>query len=752
MADYRYKLIPTPQKVDSTYLNNIMNILARYPNESFVINFKNTKEFSLTDIRKIDGVSSNRVLIRVEGGYDQHRIDSYQATNYVNMHKYDNIYTIAEIKKILTEIEKIEKGINPNWSQEQKLMYFVGTLKNKIIYHPFHETAASKDIRSLRGLFSHNTVCAGYAVILKELCDRNGIECQYVEGACKKEDYDKGYLTHAWNIVKINGNYFPLDLTWNAGSNASGKTMSISDLANVNEFVKSHIPGKHEAIQDYRRTLKSIDGQYLTAMNNLVNKDMTYELSTLHITKKDGTKLHLSQVEEFVVDNKSVFKYVCIKEDNKGNISTPHIFYSTSNALNVVRGCKKKKKLQKELETAKRNGWTKDVERITKTLVGSEHLEVANDTLDNLLFSDANLRAAVKRGDSFIGGVKVERRDDKSTYVDGVYVDPLFGKKIAKNQRTFKRSDGTSFVIEEMGNLDIGNNKSVYRYKLFEYIKEDGKLVVKKNTIFTDQSLMYDNRQQLVDDFLSRSRLDRKARETYGYLGYYSKNNVRTYDPKSNEYFTKGLYRRYMMTSNAVKDYVPELTFNDMKRIVKIYGYEQVNGKWDVVNRRTKQVVTDPVLKEQIQFSLVWLRTAGIKAMPNDEVYGYYYAFEVEDAEKIFNTISALIVESINKTGNIDPVAIYQKVTEKHDMYKHTEAIVLRLFEHQQNINIVNKYFRARNPSALSEKTSIQPIFQNGMGWQQLNERRRQLEEEKKQLMEVIERNGQVEIVPARKR
>ena len=129
-----------------------------------------------------------------------------------------------------------------------------------------------------------------------------------------------------------------------------------------------------------------------------------------------------------------------------------------------------------------------------------------------------------------------------------------------------------------------------------------------------------------------------------------------------------------------------------------------------------------------------------------------YEEFEVEDAEKIFNTISALIVESINKTGNIDPVAIYQKVTEKHDMYKHTEAIVLRLFEHQQNINIVNKYFRARNPSALSEKTSIQPIFQTGMGWQQLNERRRQLEEEKKQLMEVIERNGQVEIVPARKR
>ena len=88
-----------------------MNILARYPNESFVINFKNTKEFSLTDIRKIEGVSSNRVLIRVEGGYDQHRIDSYQATNYVNMHKYDNVYTTGEIKSEEEITSKLKKDV-----------------------------------------------------------------------------------------------------------------------------------------------------------------------------------------------------------------------------------------------------------------------------------------------------------------------------------------------------------------------------------------------------------------------------------------------------------------------------------------------------------------------------------------------------------------------------------------------------------------------------------------------------------------
>ena len=752
MADYKYRLAPTPTKVDSTYLYNLMQLIKKYPNDDIAINYKNTRAFSLTDIRKIECVSNGRVYIRVEGGYDQHRINSYPSSTYVNMHKYDNVYSILEIKRLLVELEKIEKGINPNWSQEQKLMYFVGTLKNKIIYHPFHETAPSKDIRSLRGLLSHNTVCAGYAVILKELCDRNGIECQYVEGCCSKEDYDKGYLTHAWNIVKIKGNYFPLDLTWNAGSSASGKMLSISDLANVNEFVKSHIPGRYEAIQDYKKTLKSINGQYLTTINNLVNKDMTYELSDLYINQKDGVKLHLHQVEEFVVENRSVYKYICYKEDKKGNLSKPHIFYSTTNALNTVRGFRKKKKMQKELETAKRNGWTKDVERLTKALVGSEHIEASNDIIDNLLFSDVNLSAAVRRGDSFIGGVNVEQRSDKTRYVDGVYVDPLFGKKVAKKQKTFTRSDGTSFVIEEMDKLNIGNNNSVYRYKLFECVKDGNRRVMKKNTIFTDQSLMNDNRQLLADDFLARDRIDRKASETAGYLGYYSRNNVRTYDPDSNAYFLCGLYRRYAMTSNNVKNYVSEITFNDMKRIVQTYSYEIINGKWMIVNRRTKQPVTDLELIEHIKFSLVWLNAAGIKSIPSDQVFGYYYAFEVKDAEDIFKTISSMIIASINKTGNIDPVAIYQQVKEKHGLYKHADVIVQRLFKHQGNINIINKYFRDRNPSSLREKTSIEPIFQNGMAWKQLDERRRQLEEEKKQLMEVVLRNGQVQVVPARKK
>lgn len=746
-----YIFVQKPYRLDDNFINNMKTYVLNNPNYIYVINYKTTQELSLYDLYKLESSLSNRVQIRIEGGYDDHRINSYRSSTYVNMHSYDNIYTFAEMKKIMVEIQKIEDGINPNWSPEQKLVYFIGTLKNKIIYHPFHENAPSKDIRSLRGLFSHNTVCAGYAVILKELCDRNGIECQYVEGCTTKEDFNRGVLTHAWNIVKINENYFPLDLTWNASKSASGKTLSIFDIANVNEFVKSHIPGRYEAIQDYKGVLKSLDGSYLTAINNLVNKDMTYELSTVYI-KRNGKTIYITQVEEFIVENKSVYKYIYNVEDENGKLRNPHMFYSGTNILHIVRACRRKEKTEKQLEQAKKNGNKAEVARLTKALVGNEYLEDANDLIDNLLFSRENLIAADRRGDNYVGEVKVERDQDGHSRVDGVIIDPIFAKKIAKKHRNFRRSDGTSFVIEDFGTLDLGNNIKVYRYKMFENIKTPNGLITKKNTIFTDNDIMNDNRQLLADDFLSRSRIDRKTKETSGYLGHYSSNNIRTYDIGITRLFNDGIYRHYQMKSKHVRDYVPELTFDDMKRMVQVYSQEIVNGRLEVVNRRTKKVISDPVLKKHIEFSLVWLKAAGTKVMGDDVVPGYYYAFKVEDAEKVFTEISKVIRDSIHKSGNIDPIEILRQVSEKHGLYKYAELIVMRLFNTKENVQIVNSFYRMQNPSSVREKTTIQPVVADYETMAKLSARRRQLEEEKKQLLEVIENNGKVEIVPARRK
>jgi hypothetical protein len=51
-------------------------------------------------------------------------------------------------------------------------------------------------------------VCAGYAKAMQYLLNRMGIECLYVTSD-----------THAWNIVKLEGDYYHMDVTWGDGSN-----------------------------------------------------------------------------------------------------------------------------------------------------------------------------------------------------------------------------------------------------------------------------------------------------------------------------------------------------------------------------------------------------------------------------------------------------------------------------------------------------------------------------------------------------
>lgn len=51
------------------------------------------------------------------------------------------------------------------------------------------------------------TVCVGYAKAMNLLCSAMDIECQYIEGDTKN-------ARHAWNMVKINSNWYHLDATW----------------------------------------------------------------------------------------------------------------------------------------------------------------------------------------------------------------------------------------------------------------------------------------------------------------------------------------------------------------------------------------------------------------------------------------------------------------------------------------------------------------------------------------------------------
>ena len=95
------------------------------------------------------------------------------------------------------------------------------------------------------------TLCAGYAYLIKELSNLAGIECEIVYGfgEVNKVKFDNMKIpNHSWNAVKIEGKWYLCDATWSAGFIDMANfyfEFSYDDtyfLMEPSEFVKTHRP------------------------------------------------------------------------------------------------------------------------------------------------------------------------------------------------------------------------------------------------------------------------------------------------------------------------------------------------------------------------------------------------------------------------------------------------------------------------------------------------------------------------------
>lgn len=117
------------------------------------------------------------------------------------------IYSQEEMKEIDASLENAYQEVlallpeNPSEYETAKTVYtyLIDTVE--------YETSA--DDQSIAGAFwKHRAVCAGYAGGVQYLLERLGVVCLYVEGSARGSDDG-----HAWNIVKLDGQYYYLDAT-----------------------------------------------------------------------------------------------------------------------------------------------------------------------------------------------------------------------------------------------------------------------------------------------------------------------------------------------------------------------------------------------------------------------------------------------------------------------------------------------------------------------------------------------------------
>lgn len=122
-------------------------------------------------------------------------------------------YTVRQLKRIIGQMSLIESQIPREWNEYQRAKYIYETIGSMIEYNFNREEYKTQQSSNLTGLLSRKSICAGYALIYKEMMDRQGIQCDYVKGLATGGD-EKDY--HAWNVLTINGQSFPVDLTWDS--------------------------------------------------------------------------------------------------------------------------------------------------------------------------------------------------------------------------------------------------------------------------------------------------------------------------------------------------------------------------------------------------------------------------------------------------------------------------------------------------------------------------------------------------------
>jgi hypothetical protein len=170
-------------------------------------------------------------------GADYSKIDT-QSQSIPN-----NLKTPEEIAKYLT------RNLHSNEEKVRAIYYWIA---NNIRYDV--SQVAGNDYRSpVSGkrnflkevLDSHKGVCQHYALLFDTLCHSVGIKSYFIIGYTLQSNHISE-LSHAWNAVMVNGDYYEFDVTWSAGYIESGKFRKEfhDDLFMVppSKFISTHIP------------------------------------------------------------------------------------------------------------------------------------------------------------------------------------------------------------------------------------------------------------------------------------------------------------------------------------------------------------------------------------------------------------------------------------------------------------------------------------------------------------------------------
>ena len=151
---------------------------------------------------------NNKISVKMEFEYYKGKISYEKAAEMKKQ-------TLAEAKRVVRDLDLANK------SEYEKVYYINQYLCDNCLYTPDDEYTWVAQT-AYGTLLEGSSVCEGYARSAQLLFSLCGLESYYVVG-----DTSEG--GHAWNIVKVDGEFYQLDATWNDTDYAPNSYFLVTD-------------------------------------------------------------------------------------------------------------------------------------------------------------------------------------------------------------------------------------------------------------------------------------------------------------------------------------------------------------------------------------------------------------------------------------------------------------------------------------------------------------------------------------------
>jgi len=231
-------------------------------------------------------------------------------------------YTVAEL-------------ISPDMSEyyKEKVLHDYIINNTKYDYDNYLKNTIPDESFNAYGCLVRGTaVCEGYSKAMKLLCDLSSLECIVVNGKAKNGTRLDG---HAWNIVKVDGEYYHLDVTNDDPVAKNGGNILVyyyfnlpdSEMALLNTWDRSAYQ-KCTSINDSYYYKNRLMADSRNSFDSAVQAALELRKSIIELKVSDYTQANYSNLSEIIFKTNGVLRYNSLINEDLGVIRIYNIQYS----------------------------------------------------------------------------------------------------------------------------------------------------------------------------------------------------------------------------------------------------------------------------------------------------------------------------------------------------------------------------------------------------------------------------------------